>query len=104
MPDIFPGLFKEIWTLLEEMAPYLLFGFLIAGILGNQSLRFRHTLTPLFLRGYSGCRPPGKAGRQPGPNFILSDIYPDYGCRFNFGDLLPDGPPVGSDATGCRPV
>jgi uncharacterized membrane protein YraQ (UPF0718 family)/copper chaperone CopZ len=33
MPDIFPGLFKEIWTLLEEMAPYLLFGFLIAGIL-----------------------------------------------------------------------
>jgi uncharacterized membrane protein YraQ (UPF0718 family)/copper chaperone CopZ len=33
MQDILPGLFTEIWILLEEMAPYLLFGFFVAGIL-----------------------------------------------------------------------
>lgn len=33
MPEIISGLFKEIWMLLEEMAPYLLLGFLVAGIL-----------------------------------------------------------------------
>lgn len=33
MLEILSGLFKEIWILLEEMAPFLLFGFLIAGIL-----------------------------------------------------------------------
>lgn len=33
MPEIISGLFTEIWILLEEMAPYLLLGFLVAGIL-----------------------------------------------------------------------
>lgn len=33
MKEIFAGLLIEIWMLFEEMAPYLLFGFLVAGIL-----------------------------------------------------------------------
>ncbi len=33
--NILLGILKEIWTLLGEMAPYLLFGFLIAGVLNT---------------------------------------------------------------------
>jgi len=33
--NILLGILKEIWTLLGDMAPYLLFGFLIAGILNT---------------------------------------------------------------------
>jgi len=33
--SILIGILKEIWTLLGEMAPYLLFGFLIAGVLNT---------------------------------------------------------------------
>lgn len=39
------GLFKEIWILLNEMSPYLLFGFLVAGILHvfiSQEKIYRH--------------------------------------------------------------
>ena len=109
------GILADFWGTLSEMAPYLLFGFLVAGLLSvwiSPKVVERHLggrgfmsilkaslfgvpLAAVFVRGDSGGDVAAQTrGEQRRDNFVFAFDTADGGRQYS-GDVQPDGANTG---------